>query len=339
MNVIQKPGEREFTSSMAEIVIDTDVSINFCVKKNGKVVMDETFVPDAKNQVRVRKIGKFLGMGLWGEFMKDDRAVFPQNNSWGNYQFLVDGKEIEGTTMAFIGRMNTKKEAQNFSIFSEVDKKVTHWGCREYVTGMQRWDLNGETKAGVAVWIVDDNGKVSFKEIPGNTMSDIPMTFNVSPNRIKSLFGGTEFSEYGVDFNNETMRFFIDRKKRVKVTSFRFLNVFDMPETIHCTGAVNMSASNKSESGKMYGVTRKFAMSVTDEYTVNSGDIWMQSDYKLWRNFMNAQQAEVLVGDAWLPIEITKQKFERSLDRKKLKWVEFSFKMANEEDNYLMDVD
>lgn len=51
---------------------------------------------------------------------------------------------------------------------------------------------------------------------------------------------------------------------------------------------------------------------------------------------LNAQEVEILVDGEWLPIVITKQKFERSFRRSVLKAVEFSFTMANPEQNNLI---
>ena len=51
---------------------------------------------------------------------------------------------------------------------------------------------------------------------------------------------------------------------------------------------------------------------------------------------LNAQEVEILVDGEWLPIVITNQKFERSFRRSVLKAVEFSFTMANPEQNNLI---
>ena len=109
-----------------------------------------------------------------------------------------------------------------------------------------------------------------------------------------------------------------------------------MPETLTASGELKMTGNNESDAAAMYGVQRKFGVKVTDEYTVNSGSIMLQSDYKLWHNMLNAQEVEILVDGEWLPIVITKQKFERSFRRSVLKAVEFSFTMANSEQNNLI---
>ena len=132
------------------------------------------------------------------------------------------------------------------------------------------------------------------------------------------------------------MQFYVDGTRYVDVCCFRFKNVYDMPETLTATGELKLTGNNESDAAAMYGVQRKFGVKVTDEYTVNSGCIMLQSDYKLWHNMLNAQEVEILVDGEWLPIVITKQKFERSFRRSVLKAVEFSFTMANPEQNNLI---
>ena len=133
-----------------------------------------------------------------------------------------------------------------------------------------------------------------------------------------------------------SMQFYVDGTRYVDVWCFRFKNVYDMPETLTATGELKLTGNNESDAAAMYGVQRKFGVKVTDEYTVNSGSIMLQSDYKLWHNMLNAQEVEILVDGEWLPIVITKQKFERSFRRSVLKAVEFSFTMANPEQNNLI---
>lgn len=111
-----------------------------------------------------------------------------------------------------------------------------------------------------------------------------------------------------------------------------------MPETLSAVGGISINGNNEDDTASMFGVDRKFGVKVTDEYTANSGIIMLQSDYRLWHNLMNAQEADILVDGEWLPILITKQKYERELRRSVLKAVEFSFRMADPEQNNLIQV-
>lgn len=90
------------------------------------------------------------------------------------------------------------------------------------------------------------------------------------------------------------------------------------------------------DTAKMFGVDRKFGVKPKDEYTVSSGVIFLQSDYKLWHNLLNAQEVDIWYEDSWFPIIVTKQNYERSFNRSILKAIEFTFKMADVEHNNLI---
>ena len=51
---------------MQDYIIDTDVTIRFSVQYGGRTILDEDYVPDGNNQVRIRRLGKFCAMALWG---------------------------------------------------------------------------------------------------------------------------------------------------------------------------------------------------------------------------------------------------------------------------------
>ena len=109
-----------------------------------------------------------------------------------------------------------------------------------------------------------------------------------------------------------------------------------MPETMTTVGSMTMKGNDESDTAKMFGVDRKFGVKPKDEYTVSSGVIFLQSDYKLWHNLLNAQEVDIWYEDSWFPIIVTKQNYERSFNRSILKAIEFTFKMADVEHNNLI---
>ena len=103
-------------------------------------------------------------------------------------------------------------------------------------------------------------------------------------------------------------------------------------------GGLSVNGGNESDAAVLAGVERKFGLKVTDEYTVNSGVIMLQSDYKLWHNLLNTQETDILVDGEWLPIVISKQKYERKFRRSAMNVIEFSFRMADPDQNNLVHV-
>lgn len=337
MNVIQRPRAREFCATMQDYIIDTDVTITFAVKYGGKKILDEEYVPDANHQVRIRGLGKFCELALWGVWCLD---YAPQSSASGTFSFLIN--EVEDTqSYVMYSRLYTKKDAVTPGVLSEVSTKVTRPGCKEYASGYMVQST--DSTKGYGVEIVGSWGDGSEETLFWTLAStaegvDTPFTLDVSPDIIAAKFTKGVLSAYRIEFKGGSMQFYIDNTRYADLWCFRFKNVYDMPETLTATGELKLTGNNESDAAAMYGVQRKFGIKVTDEYTANSGAIMLQSDYKLWHNLLNAQEVEILVDGEWLPIVITKQKLERSFRRSVLKTVEFNFTMANSEQNNLIEL-
>ena len=329
MNVIQRPREKEFCGTMRDYIIDTDVTIAFGIRYGGKLILQEEYVPDGKNQVRVRKLGDFCELALWGVWCAGDTCW--QSNAAGTFTFLINGVE-DAHCFVMFSRMQTKKDAVSPGWLSEVNRKVTRHGCKEYVSIV----MGGSS--GVVVTGYGENGTSGVKTLlnagSGNTA---PVTLDVSPDLIGRLFPSLTLERYMVSCGDSGYEFFLDKTRYVDVWCFRYKNVYDMPETLSTVGGITVNGNNESNTASMYGVDRKFAVKVTDEYTANSGVVMLQSDYKLWHNFLNAQEVDILNNGEWIPIVITKQKYEREFLRSVLKAVEFSFRMADPEQNNLIE--
>lgn len=333
MIVIQRPRAREFCGTMQDYIIDTDVTVAFTVKYGGKAILEEEYVPDANNQVRVRNLGKFCELALWGVWCVGENTI--QGDVAGTFSFLINGA-LDTQSFVMFSRLQTKKDATAPGCLSEVSAKVTHPGMKEYVSGYLIRQVDSYSVQITGYW-GDETEETTFRTV-AHAVEDAQRIFsiNVSPDAVISAFGKADMTRYKVDVSGGSMLFYLDPTQYAEMWCFRFKNVYDVPETLTATGGLKLAGSNESDTASMYGIERKFAMKVTDEYTVNSGAIMLQSDYKLWHNLMNAQEADVLVGGDWLPIVITKQKYEREFRRSVLKAVEFSFRMANPEQNNLI---
>lgn len=330
MNVLQRPRAKEFCGTMQDYIIDTDVTITFAVKYGGKAILEEEYVPDGNNLVHVRKLGKFCELALWGVWCAGEASW--QADAAGTFTFLINGVEDMRSFVMF-SRMQTKKEAAASGWLSEVNRKVTRPGCKEYVSMVM------ESAVSVSLTCYDAAGKSSVAVLLSRDKPDTvsPLTIDVSPEVIQTKFPSLKLVRYVISCNNFNYEFLVDQTGVMKAWCFRYKNVYDMPETLSAVGAITINGNNESDTASMYEVERKFGLKVTDEYTVNSGTIYLQSDYKLWHNLLNAQEVDILIAGEWLPIVITKQKYERELRRSVLKTVEFSFRMANPEQNNLIE--
>lgn len=329
MNVLQRPRAKEFCGTMRDYIIDTDVTLTFAVQYGGKTILDEEYVPDANNQVRIRKLGKFCELALWGVWCAGETSW--QTDAAGTFRFLINGVQDSESYVMF-SRLQTKKDAGAPGWLSEVNRKVTRDGCKEFISMV----MTEGARVTVTGYAPDGAGTEAVLLTVNNVPEVAPLTIDVSPARIKALFPSLILERYVVNCNGYGYEFLIDNTRYVDTWCFRYKNVYDMPETLSAVGGITLKGNNEDDTAAMYGVDRKFGVKVTDEYTANSGVVMLQSDYLLWHNLLNAQETDIYIDGEWLPILITKQKFERELRRSVLKAVEFSFRMADSEQNNLM---
>lgn len=322
MNVIQRPGAVELAADMPDYIIDTDSTITFDVQFNGQTILSEEYVPDAAYQVRVRKLGRFCAKALWGVWPNGNTTY--QQRLAGTFSFLING-EKDADTFVLFSRFTSKKSASAPGVLSPISEKVTRPDVTEYAS----FFLSAEQT--VEVTITDLSGQVETKTLYQHVGEKSICTLDVSYFRLKELFSK--------DFNHCAvggLSLHVDRTAYAEKFVFRFLNMFDAPETVCAVGSMVMKGSDNSETGFMWGVERKFIINCSDEFTVNSGAVFRQADYKLWRDFLGAQQAQILIEDTWYDIVVTNQNYEREFRRNVLKAVEFSFRFADPDNNRVL---
>lgn len=330
MNVIQRPRAREFCATMQDYIVETSIPLEFSIQLNGAVILEEMYYPDNDYKIYIRDIGGLCRFFLNGENAQDNGHVI-QSKFSGTFVFFFNGIEDSQSFVMFSG-VHTKKSASSPGCLSEVSDKVTRYGAKEYVSGYLIQDAENLKSYGckiIGYWEDGTEQELFLEALKTTGGISVPATFDVSPDFVASRFSKEGLLRYSVVMDGASMQFLIDKTGYADMWCFRFKNVYDMPETLTITGELKLAGGNESDAAVMYGVQRKFGVKVTDEYTANSGIIMLQSDYKLWHNLLNAQEVEILADGEWLPIVITKQKFERSFRRSVLKAVEFNFTMAD----------
>lgn len=315
MTVIQRPRNEEFSSMMLDYIIDTDSTITFKVVYGERTILEEEYVPDANYQVRIRRLGKFCENALWGVWCAGE--VTWQSDLSGVFKFYINDV-LDSQTIVVYNRYHVASSSI-YSLCSSVANKVTYPGSREFVSG----------------WA---NGAYTVTAYEGETMAEVDIavankqaicTIDVSPDRIDAMFPDMEIERYAITMGDSSMLFYVDRTKYAEKWVIRFKNMWDVPETVTCTGGLTMKSGQEESVGMMWGVERKFSVKVTDEYSVNSGTIHLQSDYKLWYALSHSQEASILVDGEWYPILVSKQSYERKYKRSALQSVEISFRFAD----------
>lgn len=332
MNVLQKPQADTLAASMDDYIIDTDVTIRFTVTYKGNAILDEEYVPDAQNQVRIRRLGKFCNMALWG-IWPDGRQTWQQNAA-GSFSFSFN-QVLDSASHVLFCRALPQAKDNPPAFLSMVQRKITHEGCAEYLSVPSVADTSQ-----IEFQAFDSNGlaKSTHIQLSGEYPNDCPLTMDTSLEYMRILMPDVDIVRYSVVSNGQTFEYLVDPTRYVRLWQFRYKNIYDMPETLTAKGLLSIEASDESDQADLFGVTRKFGVRVTDEYTVNSGSILLQSDYRLWRDLLHACEVQIKVDDEWLPIVITNMKYERDFRKSVMKTVEFSFKMADNNHYNLIDL-
>ena len=330
MRVLQKPRNDEFSSSMLDYIIETDVPVNFTVKFAGKVIIDEEYVPDANNMIYVRRLGKVCELALWGVWFAGEATT--RQEVAGTFSFFIDGKQDSSSFVTYCCRM-TDKNPDKPGILSEVRQKVTRRGSFEYVTG---YLMPAEQPYYEITFYPRLDEPKTVRVTPINYGAEYPHTVDVSFDKLQLDYQLHDILRYQVRMADGVMEFLLDQTEYSSVRSFRFKNIFDVPEVMSCTGQLKLSGSNQADIVSVLGVERKFGVVVTDEYTIHSGPVYLQSDYRLWHSLLNAQEVAIRSDGQWLPVVITKQKFERDYQPGQMTSVEFTFRLADKDKNNIL---
>lgn len=322
MTILQQPSANEVAMNMTDFIIDTDSTINFSVKYGSQTILSEDYVPDANWQVRTHKLGKFLAQALWGLWPTSN--LFDQTHLKGSFGFYINDVLQCSSDVLFSCRY--LKGVTNPVFLTNGNIKITRPGVTEWLT------VNA---AGVNVTVsgVDEYG--GLLTVPMGTVSDVT-TFNVSVDRVTTLLGFAPVGEYIIKVGTAEFCYVVDHNHYAEVFQFRYRNVYDAPETVNCVGDVKLKGAEKASTGYLYGVERKFDVRANDEYTANSGVIFLGSEYKYWHDFLNTREAEIYIDGEWYPIIVSKQNYEREFRKDRLKAVEFSFRFADPDQNGLI---
>ena len=322
MTILQQPSAQEVAMNMTDFIIDTDSTINFTVKYGGKTILSEDYVPDANWQVRTHKLGKFLAQALWGLWPSSN--IFDQNHLKGTFDFYIDDVLQCSSEVLFSCRY--LKGMSNPVFLTHGNVKMTRPGAMEWLT------VNAKNTH-VTVTAADEYGGTNSVTL--GSVIDVT-TFDVSVERIASLLGFEPSGEYVLNVGSAEFRYVVDHNHYAEVFQFRYRNAFDAPEVVTCVGDVKLKGAEKASTGYLYGVERKFDVRANDEFTANSGVIFLGSEYKFWYDFLNTREAELYIDGEWYPIIVSKQNYEREFRKDRLKAVEFSFRFADPDQNGML---
>lgn len=116
---------------MTDYIIDSDAGVTFAVKYNNKTILEEEYIPDADFKIKVRKLGKFCAQALWGQWCPGQTCL--QSTVAGTFSFYVNGS-LDTSSYVLFSRLQTNKQAATAVWLSEVNRKITRPGSKEYAS-------------------------------------------------------------------------------------------------------------------------------------------------------------------------------------------------------------
>lgn len=306
------PCPTKFVGDMVDMIVSTDEeNLDFKLKQGDDVILEENYVP-ADGTIRIGGLGRVIDGILYGQLIQEGA----QDYAKGTFQFII-GETVALTKTLYASHQRNLDDAtgakkvlshgKNDVCYPDIEHPITFIGA-----GTARLKaVNGTTIASASVgW------------------ADIVYTSECQPAQLfpDDYQDGARI-EYTV--GSDTFTSHIDHTRYPDSWLFRFLNMYDVPETLLAKKAIEVKPNETHETGVINGVQRRFDITADDEYTVESGALPAQWQYDTWRDLLMSRLVEVKRGDVWLPVIITKLNYKRTWRAGDLENVQFSFKMAD----------
>lgn len=310
------PCPTKFTGDMVDMILTTDeASLDFQLKRGNETVLEENYM-QSQGSVRIGGLDKVIGSLLKGE-LKDYGSQYHYSDT---FVFMIGNSTVLSKTMYLSHRAN-----------------VEDWNGAKHILSPGTMDICYLGKAHPLTFIPQRNKLFTAKLYSASgalletiTESDPGVTYtkNCQPD---ALFPVNYANGVRIVYTSgsETFTSFITTKKYPDSLLFRYLNMYDVPETLLAKKAMKVKPNFTDEVALINGQQQRFAVQPDDEYTISSGAIIGQAQYIQWHDLTSSRQVEVLWGNRWIPVTITRANYERTYSPPIVDSVTFSFKMAN----------
>lgn len=313
MTVIQLPCPTDFTADMQDLILQSADTVSFTLLQSGNLVLSERFSP-ADGTIRISGLGRIVETCLYGQLKNEGSQDFLS----ADFDFRIDDVSVCLKTL-FPSHHRISGLVGSPQVLSHGSVDVCHPGIPH--------PLTFRTEAVANLYAADTIlGSVSVGSAGGT-----PVTVDGDPARLFSdayrqathivyTCGGQAFTSW------------IDHRPAPEALTFRFLNVYDCPETLLLRRPVTSKPQTTDATAIVYGQEQRYSILPGDEYTAQVGELAHPSEYQHWRDLMLARRAEVFAAGRWWPVVILKPNYTQRLGHSDYKEVEFSFRMARQGD-------
>lgn len=336
--VTQAPAAYNLTSMLRDIIITANEDLTIKIIIGFDVILQENYTPDNEGKIYIRDLGVLLKNYVSGSGFDS----LTQNNILLAFKLNINGADTAVYQILYCNAVS-RISPENFflgKVFLHNMKRVK-W-VTTYTTEYKTVYLTETNSRKVEVFLTVFDGqnynntdKVTLATSVSNTIKTINVSFNV----IKALFPAINpdtIVAYRLALPDEISVYMIDREHYILPLQFRFLNVFNVPETIVTRGDVLRKGISTFEKSRISHVDRKFNVERSDEFAVNSGKIFSPHDYDRYAELFNSEDVEILFSGEWKKVIVTEDDSSVSLRAGSLNQKSFTFTFADPRDNNII---
>ena len=307
MNISDPLSPSKFAADCQDILItDTDQSRTFTLLKDGALIMSETYNYDAEGNIRISGLADILSQSLYGELKEGE-----QTHATATFEFQVDELTRFRKNVCSMRLQNVKDPDGEKLVLAVGTNGVCHPGKPLLLTviGVIEVTLSRPGRA-ITTTTIGEPGKV--------------MTIDCDPKR---LFPSRYQQGTYMDFGDEIERIILHQPCDDCVT-VRFLNRYDMPESLTAAYMTEKPTAN-SDTSQMFGRRTRFAVTSTTDYTLYSGRFRSERQFDTWQDLLTSRKAQLLWRGQWVDIVVTKGNYTRHRRQMYGSQAEISFQTAN----------
>ena len=234
-----------FAADLNDILLTgQSATITFEIQKGGTVILRERYSPDNDQCIRIGGLAKIANTCLYGSLGSSSQASCHATFSFSHGMSSED-------IYACLRRVNRTPSA----VLSLADESTMVAGHPHLLTLLQSCNytvMSGSTQL--------SNGSFSAS---GPTTVDVQSKYNAQATHM--VIGG----EHTVWF---------DHGSYADALCVRFLNVFDVPQTVVFRLGATLKPSFTADDGVAYGFTRRYAVEAKDDITLKSGALQAELD-------------------------------------------------------------
>lgn len=314
--VTVNPCPTKFVGDMIDMIISTDeTSLNFELLYAGECILSENYIP-AQGTVRIGGLNRVIDGVLRGLMLIEGG----QDYYSGYFNFYIGGTLAFSRQLYLSHCQNIRDVSGIKFILSHANKDICYPGKLHPITFI------GDGTNRYTATLYDANGNVLDEISPG--YDSVPFTQNCNPSSLFPL-SVNQGAKIVYTCSTDTFTSYIDHTSYPDAMLFRFLNMYDLPETLLAKKVTTVKPAYTDEIANINGVKTRFGIETNDEYTADSGALMFADQYLQWHDLMMSRQVEVFYEDEWFPIVVTKTNYQQFLRKGSLDNVQFSFRMAN----------